>query len=107
MAYRLGEQRDRTHLGQIDHVVDEVGAIEVRLVAGGHHVRQADLVLRRQAGDEAAIGAALRHDRDAPGLARRAKSASPQRHVVDEVDKTQAVRAEQRYAMLSRQRGKA
>ena len=107
MADRLGEQRDRAHLGLIDQMVDEVGAVEIGLVAGRHHVRQADLVLRRQAGDEAAVGAALRHHRDRTGLARCAEAAGPQRHVVDEVDQAQAVRSEQRYVVLPRQRGEA
>ena len=37
----------------------------------------ADLVLRGEARDEAAVGAALRDDRDAAGLAGRAEAAGP------------------------------
>jgi len=49
VADRLGEQRDRAHLGLLDQVVDERGTVEIGLVAGRNHVRQADLVLRCQA----------------------------------------------------------
>ena len=103
MADRLSEQRDRAHVRLVDQMVDEVRAIEVGLVAGRDHVRQADLVLRRQAGDEAAVRAALGDDCDRAGLGGCAKTAGPQRHIVDEIYEAQAVRAEQRYIVLARQ----
>ena len=85
-------------------MVDEVRAIEVGLVARRDHMGQANFVLRGEAGDEAAIGSALCHDGDRARLGGRAKTAGPQRHIVDEVYETQAVRPEQRYIVLASQR---
>ena len=49
------------------------------------------------------IRAALGDDCDRTGLGGCAKTACPQRHIVDEIYEAQAVRAEQRHIVLARQ----
>ena len=101
VADGFGEQGDRADFGLIDQVFDEGCAVQIGFVAGGNHVRQADLVLRGETGDEAAVGAALRDDGNAAGFAGGTESAGPERHVVDEVDEAKAVGAEQRHVVLT------